>query len=292
MTNTVTARACRTLATLSALGAVMAGCVSQPLHTGALAPQQSTDAPATSTTYAHGDAAFTVQSKSEAAARALVPALQSTAMRFTELFGDDAPRIVVMVEDASHPELRQSRGTSPLIISTNGVERRRALTAKAATSWVDAYANAWANTVEDGGYASRPIHGAVVPAWFQEAAVQTLANADASAQAARRMKQQLGKAPALASLFAAASTGRGSPLFVAQATSVLEFLRNEIGMDPTHDLLVPLLGGASMSEIMSHVDSRVSLDVLDATWRQWVAKGTGKVSVASAATVSRRRRPF
>jgi hypothetical protein len=186
---------------------------------------------------------------------------------------------------------------------------QKTLTLMAANAWVGSYANAWTGALVRRGVLSPEIESdsaavPILPDWLQAASIHLLANADAAPQAARMMREYADDAASLTVLFdfeipqtsdadleeflSDLSIGAMDPtvfhadvspprrqtaLFLAQATSVLEYLRDVRGVNVTKDLYAPLLAGADINAVLARAPIGMSIDDLESDWKKWVMNG-------------------
>ena len=191
---------------------------------------------------------------------------------------------------------------------------RRTLATLASEAWVGAYANAWQEALAREGQltsdASRAAErGPGLPDWLHAAAIHLLANPSAERQAELVMRKNIASAMPLAELFryripaesdgvledllgesddsgssgseaadVAPQTRTATLMFLAQSTSVLEYLRTTRGTGVSRALVVPLLAGWNVSDLLTNDDAATTLERLDADWREWVITGKTRLS--------------
>ncbi|MEO8620494.1 MAG: hypothetical protein ABI625_05475 [bacterium] len=196
---------------------------------------------------------------------------------------------------------------------------QKTLTLMAANAWVGSYASSWTGALVRRGVLSPEVMtdsaaAPVLPDWLQAASIHLLANADAAPQAARMMRAYADDAASLTVLFdyeipqtsdddleeflsdlsigamhPAAFRADVSPprrqtaLFLAEATSVLEFLRDVRGVNVTKDLYAPLLAGADIQQVLSRAPIATSIDDLESEWKRWVSSTQSPQGMASSA---------
>jgi hypothetical protein len=188
---------------------------------------------------------------------------------------------------------------------------RKTLTTLAAGAWVGAYANVWADALASEGLLTAPARsqnggkGPGLPDWLHAAAIHLVADSSAAQESALEMKKNLSHAVPLRTLFTyqvpqqadadledllgvsskadggkgesvrmIAPTRRATMLFLAQSTSVLEYLRVTRGASISSEIVVPLLAGWNMREVLASEPIPTTLDALDAGWRRWVSRGS------------------
>jgi hypothetical protein len=184
---------------------------------------------------------------------------------------------------------------------------QKTLTVMAADAWIGEYANAWSNAIEregaTGPSAAQPdadeVHG--LPDWIQVASIHLLANTNAPTQAARTLLLHGEDIVPLERLFdfsvpetsdadldeflsdlsiGAMNSGefhaevspprRETAMFVAQATSVLEYLRDIRGVRVGRDLFVPLLAGHDIHDVIARAPIGMSVASLQGDWLTWL----------------------
>jgi hypothetical protein len=187
---------------------------------------------------------------------------------------------------------------------------QKTLTLMAANAWVGSYASAWTGALVRRGVLSPSVEHSdseavpILPDWLQAASIHLLANAEAAPQAERMMREHADDAASLTVLFdyelpetsaddleeflSGLSIGamdstefrtevspprRQTALFLAEATSVLEYLRDVRGVNVSKDLYVPLLAGLDIHEVLARAPIGMSIDDLESDWKKWVLTG-------------------
>jgi ribosomal protein S9 len=186
----------------------------------------------------------------------------------------------------------------------------KALTTLAAEAWVGAYANVRADALASEGLLTGHARlqnggkGPGLPDWLHAAAIHLIADSSAAHESSLEMKKNLGRAVPLKELFNSqipqraeadledllgatpeagsseagsvqmAPTRRATMLFLAQATSVLEYLRVTRGVSVSAGLVMPLLAGWDMGDVLANEPNPTTLDALDTAWRRWVRTGS------------------
>jgi hypothetical protein len=230
--------------------------------------------------------------------------VDDVAWQFRRLFGSTPPRIAILLVDSSATVpgevLEQWRGTAMAIVPLhsgaeapndrvlpNGWPRRAGdglaavppdLAFLAARAWLRAAAIEMADDSgatmadaplrrEDQGPAATPNF----PPWFSAAATNLLAGRGTEWELTAQVRERMSEAMSIDSLVGlAAGDRRREPLFVAQATSLLQFIRER---DPAcvGPLAARLAAGARFasalraSTVLPH-DTRT----LDQQWRRWL----------------------
>jgi hypothetical protein len=197
---------------------------------------------------------------------------------------------------------------------------RDAVAVAVANAWLGESAMLVGEKLEREGYLPQSADGTpidepnVLPDWFHAAVVHIIADSGAEARARSDMRARLLDAMPLTELFGhrvpagvrselfeqlAAPDPRDtsrSPLatdrdvwkleqarvFVAQATSVLHYLRETQGDSAMVDILIASVAGADMREILTKLSTPTTPEALDNDWRQWVNRADDRQVSPSA----------
>lgn len=206
---------------------------------------------------------------------------------------DGVPTITVM-----------SSGLSEASDSSARISFQRSLTVMASETWVAEYASRWA-------VPRQAVGGVVVPSeptlpdWVYAASVHLLANEQAYQQATTTLRAHPADIMPLSELFAyhvpetsdddleefladlsigalsrsqfredVSPPRRETAMFLAQATSVYEYLRDVKRLDVGEGLIAPLMSGHDMTDVVKGAGLSLTMESLEAGWRHWALKTT------------------
>ena len=225
--------------------------------------------PAVHVTHFVASPAFNLEADSAGDLTVAYTELRAVARAFVEIFGEAPPPIDValVATSASDPHGMILRGDIRLL---------------AAGAWMQIFSSDWCSNLraELAGYEDPPEREITcdgsIPDWIERGAAQLLVDTTAERQAAQMLRSGRVRPMPMSTFLEYRLTNDSARVdadaaFIAQAISVMRFLRTFEGEGVLADFARASVAGLTPRQILSRLPSPMTPEMLDIEWQRWLS---------------------